>query len=179
MAAHSFTRTFVMFQKTVIALTILMVSTLATAIECGRSVRLADVKDLMDALIKAEDGLQSHSASLRTEPGNSVANEHYERVLYVRTISGDLTNDLSRIMLLIAIRDEMVDKRDRRTVEKLLSRSARHTAQTGLASRDRLDFVLTKITRASLASDISRIRDQAVRTHIAFEKCTAPKDAAK
>lgn len=177
------------FARGVLVVACLMQTTMAEAVDCGRSFAHAQVEKLVKAIEAANTNISQHRVLLLHElrgmleqgsGGNGerdfrkVATE--EVLLSSASISTIYTlATLERARLLLQLRNLMVDRKDRTTVERHLSIVAAGVADQSRMSVTAVNQLVTLEPRPDIATDMAKLRDSVSDVAAVFENCTMPK----
>ena len=157
------------------------------AVECGPFVQVQKLDQLQSSVRFANGLLTQHRESLQREvsgllgyaPTQATLNEvdriNREDDLLKSADASVVEMALQNASILAAVRDVMVDQRDRVIVEKYLSISVFGTKRLAEIKLRYLNQILAKISRPGVAIDVSRLRDEVGAIASEFEKCESPK----
>lgn len=92
----------------------------------------------------------------------------------VLVIAGRVTARLDQTILLLQVREVMVDKRDRAAVSGFLSIVSSTVAKASRSSVEAINRSLIRISRPGIAADVAKLRDRVSDVLAAFENCAMP-----
>jgi len=138
----------------------------ANGANCGQTVSAIYIENLTTPLQLGRENLTRHRRALTEEMKTLVGQNNFAHVEseyawvdHVLTYSGAAEENMDRMTLLIHIRDTMIDKRDRMTVEKHVAIQAANLAQISETAERVLTDVLSKVSRRGIAFDVAHVRD--------------------
>jgi hypothetical protein len=151
------------------------------AVECGPTVKMGEVTDVLAELRGARDNHLQHMKSLSSEVQALTGQAYYttsrefDRMNFVDQNAAALEHSLVLVLVLGHLRDGMFDDRDRQRVEESLSLAAAMSNDYSVEVQQAADRTLATVARPGIAVDMAKTRDVVQRSAALFAGCTAPR----
>jgi hypothetical protein len=150
------------------------------AVECGPTVKMGEVTDVLAELRGARANHLQHMKSLSSEVQALTGQAYYttsrefDRMNFVDQNAAALEHSLVLVLVLGHLRDGMFDDRDRQRVEESLSLAAAMANDYSVEVQQAADRTLATVGRPGVAVDMAKTRDVVQRSAALFAGCTAP-----
>jgi len=152
----------------------LVLPRLATAADCGRSLKAHDIAEISDRVLEAQKNIGQHTKSLTAElraTGGPEISQELDLTRWIIQYAEGLRQTLLLTRTLASLRDEMRDPRDKATVQKYLAGVASNSRAVFSSARDGIGANMTSLKRPSIAVDASRLRDLSADSAKLFAEC--------
>lgn len=174
------------FVRCFLIVAVLVLMQTAEGADCGASLRHAQVWKLAAAIEAAVKNLTQHRGELITEQegmlkrrsgfddiGMRKVEIEIDNLSSAQDSAGETSKWLDQALLLLQLREAMVDQRDKTTVERHLSLVAVTLAKQSRGAVAYINKTLVRISRPGIATDVARLRDSVGAVLTTFENCTA------
>ena len=152
--------------------------------ECGKWLSTTHVKNLVAPVDLAIENLMQMSESLGKEAKSTLDSQSFQQFDKIITEDGIATSIitsantakqyLDEALTLTLIKGLMVHPKDKATVESFLSINAVGALKSSRASQNRINQLLTRVTRPGLAAESTKLRDNLADISRSLGKCTNP-----
>ena len=165
--------------RVIVAFFLALYPTFALAVECGPQFSDKRIENLMEGISKSTARLRQHGEQLTEEMARTQGGVSFDRLalesdrLHVLVgAAQEIEGRLQTAWLLALIRGQMVDSRDRMTVNKFLSLSLARTDSNRVSQS--MTTTLGRMTRAGIAVDAAAARDAVEKVAGTLASCTVP-----
>lgn len=177
--------------KWVIAVALASFGSTVLAVECGPKLSGERIEQLLKPIGEATALLAQHQNSLNDDVRTYLSRAPIDPALnridklqleitqigHVMEYALRVENGLNEALTIAAIRDVMLDSRDRWRVNLFLSLKVFGARTHAEKIAPAIGAVLTRLTMPGVAVDISKLRDSIVLVARAFEGCDKPRSA--